>query len=113
MTREQLTGRAWLLYQQLCDYGMQADADDIMLAHGAAEDDSDTEEGFFVTMSDKDVVAAIRDMQSRLDEAMDRSYETYELELNPKQVNFLIDCLKAAKANDPNGYVDVIINQLM
>lgn len=96
MNREELINRAWLLYRQLCDFKMQADADDIMLAHNAAEDDLDLREGFFVTMSDNDIMEAIQDLQARLDLAYKQRVDTYELDLNDAQYNLLLNVLDDA-----------------
>lgn len=96
MDREKLINRAWLLYRQLWDFEMQADADDIMLEHNAAEDDSDRKEGFFVTMSDNDIMEATRDLQARLDLAYEQRVETYELNLNDAQYNLLLNVLDDA-----------------
>ena len=96
MDREELINRAWLLYRQLWDFGMQSDAEDIMLEHNAAEDDSDRKEGFFATMSDKDILESIYDLQARIDLAFEENIDTYELELNRAQYNLLLSVLDDA-----------------
>lgn len=63
MDRSKLIDELDWIYEKLCRRGLEDNAEDILTNNNASEDDSDPDEGFMVTMSNKDIQTAIREMK--------------------------------------------------
>lgn len=71
MTREQLMDA---IEDMLRDTGKYELIEAILAQHGASEDDSDPEEGYYVTMSDKDIEDAYNEILSVLSQDSPKHY---------------------------------------
>lgn len=60
----------------LSDTGRYDLVESILDKHGASEDDSDPEEGYYVTMSDKDIEDAYNEILSALSQDSPKHYYT-------------------------------------
>lgn len=63
MKRGKLIDKIDLIYEKMCQRGLESEAEDILLNNNASEDDSDPYEGFMATMSDYDLQNAITEME--------------------------------------------------
>lgn len=61
--------------------------EDILLSHGASEDDSDPSEGLFVSMSDEDIRQALYDIMDAIDEAT--STREYDVVLTGEDIRLI------------------------
>lgn len=109
--RYDLLDQASELYGKLCNMGHSDLADQIMNDNGASPDDSDPDEGFFITMSNDQVYRAIDKLRSEIEYIKATSMDTYEVELSGKEFRVLMSSLKAAKKQDSNNAA--IIDSIM
>lgn len=95
MTREQYMDAI----DQMIRLGRDEDLiEEILMKHGASEDDSDPDEGFFVTMSDSDIQAAYEEI---LDIVSTRAQES-----SPDAYYRLLSGKRYALSDYEAGWVD-------
>lgn len=69
-------------------HGVNIDTiEDILLSHGASEDDSDPSEGLFISMSDEDIRQALYDIMDAIDEAT--STREYDVVLTGEDIRLI------------------------
>ena len=95
MTREQYMDAIDQIIQDTREFGL---IEAILTKHGASEDDSDPDEGYFVTMSDDDIQAAYKEILDSVGERVQ--------ELNPDAYYKLLSSKQYALSDYEAGWID-------
>lgn len=111
-SRTQLIDKADELYSSAWQEGFGVEVEDIFNKYGASADDSDPQEGFFSTMTDSQLSAAIREVENLL--YGDSEENNITLVLGKKEASALKEILDhyPASSNYEVSVISRIINQL-
>lgn len=110
-SRSQLIDKADELYTSAWKEGSGVEVEDIFNKYGASADDSDPQEGFFSTMTDSQLSAAIREVENLL---YGPEENNITLVLGKKESNALKEILNhyPASSSYERSVISRIINQL-
>lgn len=110
-SRSQLIDKADELYTSAWKEGSGVEVEDIFNKYGASADDSDPQEGFFSTMTDSQLSAAIREVENLL---YGPEENNITLVLGKKEANALKEILNhyPASSSYERSVISRIINQL-
>lgn len=74
-------------------YDMGDQVEEILERNGASEDDSDPDEGFFVTMSDRQLQESIYEIKNLFNGS--EHHDTYEIDLSDSELQLLKHCIES------------------
>ena len=114
-TREKLMDTASELYERLSMMDKTDLADRILDNNGASQDDSDPDEGFFITMSNDQISSAIDELKKVLRDLRSNSEDEYDVILTGSEFDLLMESLDLMKSKHPDLADDIsdIITKFM
>lgn len=110
--RDKLIQRAEDLHRYLTEQeDLIEEVEEIFIRNGACEDDTDPDEGFFVTMSNQQIYNAIRDLVGLKNS---ESRDTIELVLSSNEYTALFYALTEYKSKHPeySNEINKVLDQL-